>query len=248
MVKNNHKPIDEVFQVVTYFMTKKYHLFHSLPFNRAVCGVHVNELAESMTKHGFKGVVQIIKTSFIEGVKRMYILDGQHRIVAAMRLGIPFAFELTELKTLEETADFISTLNNSAKGWGTSQFLKVWAGLGLPEYLKLQEVFHSTGFQITPLVEAYTYSQQMKPFRAGKMKFPNEAESDLIIEQLVEMNKFLPKKAFCRRTIIRLMRQPKYNHKTMMSAVKKYVDVCGNFSENETELREQFQKLIDVNC
>ena len=103
------------FEVVTYLQSDKYELFSYLPFNRPVDNAHVNKLMESMKIHGFKGVIQVIKTSFIEGVTKYYILEGQHRFAAAMRLGIPFKFELTELVSQKETAEFIAELNNSAK-------------------------------------------------------------------------------------------------------------------------------------
>ena len=225
-----------------------YHLFNFLPFNRDVDNAHVKSLMESMEKNGFKGVIQVIKTTFIDGVMKLYIVDGQHRFVAASRLKIPFRFEVTELKTRLETVRFIAELNNSQKKWGTSQYLNVWAGLNIPEYTKFNNIYETTGFQITPLIEAYTFSGRMIEFRKGEMKFPNETESDKIIQQLLDLNQYLPKKAFCRRAIVKLMRQKKYKHPQMKKAVNQYHQVTGGFSENEMELTSEFQRLIDVNC
>jgi hypothetical protein len=236
------------FESVTYLQSNKYELFNYLPFNRPVDNAHVNKLMESMKVHGFKGVIQVIKTSFIEGVVKLYILEGQHRFAAAMRLGIPFKFELTELVNQNETAEFIAELNNSAKSWGTSQFLKVWSGLGIKEYVKLNKVFNDTGFQITPLIEAYTFSPNMQDFRKGALTFVNEVESDKIILRMIELNQFLPKKAFCRRQVVRMLRNPKYNHKKMKSAIQNYIQVMGGFSENERELKKELQRLMDNNC
>jgi len=236
------------FDKVTYLQSDRFEFFDYLPFNRPVDNAHVNRLMESMKTHGFKGVLQVIKTSFIEGVDKLYILEGQHRFAAAKRLGIPFKFELTELNTQKQTAEFIAELNNSAKSWGTSQFLKVWSGLNIKEYLKLNKVFNDTGFQITPLIEAYTFGTSMVEFRKGTMKFPNEKDSDKIINQMIELNQFLPKKAFCRRQVVRMMRNPKYNHNKMKVAIKNYSQVMGNFSENEKDLKKELQRLVDNNC
>lgn len=237
-----------MFTQVVYFETKDYSMFNLLGFNRKVDSAHVKRLVESMKAHGFKGVVQIIKTKFIDGVERYYIVDGQHRIAAAKQLGLPIRFELTELKTRVETADFIAELNTSMKSWGTANFLKVWSDLNIEEYVKLETIQKETGFQITPLLEAYLFTSCQVLYRKGKMKFPNEAESDKIIQQMIDLNKYLPNKAFCRRAVVRVMRNPKYNHKKMLGAVKQYVNLVGSFTENERSLKAELDKLVMQNC
>ena len=80
------------------------------------------------------------------------------------------------------------------------------------------------------------------------MQFPNEEESDKIINQMVDLNKFLPNKAFCRRAIVKIMRNPKYKHSKMLRAVRDYKALVGDFTENEKGLRNELQKLVDKNC
>ena len=236
------------FKEVKYFVTKKYEVFNLLPFNRNVDNAHVTKLMESMKKHGFKGVVQIIKTKFIDGTMKYFVVDGQHRIAAAQRLGIAIQFELTELNSKRETAEFIAELNTSAKSWGTANFLDVWSALDIQEYVKMARVQKDTGFQLTPLLEAYLFTSNQSDYRKGKMKFPNEKHSDTIVQQMVDLNKYLPSKAFCRRAIVRVMRNPKYNHKKMVKAIKDFVALTGGFTENEKGLKAELEKLVRVNC
>jgi len=236
------------FKNVTYFETTDYSIFKLLQFNRKVDKAHVKKLVESMKKNGFKGVIQIIKTKFIDGVMRYYVVDGQHRLAAAQQLGIPIRFELTELNTKMETAQFIAELNTSAKSWGTSNFLQVWSDMAIEEYVKLIQIQKETGFQITPLLEAYLGTSDQTDYRKGTMKFPNEENSDKIVSQMVDLNKFLPNKAFCRRAVVRVMRNPKYDHKKMKKAVSNFFDLVGGFSENERELKSQLDKLVQKNC
>jgi hypothetical protein len=237
-----------MFKPVTYFETTDYSIFNLLAFNRAVDKAHVKVLVESMRLHGFKGVIQVIKTKFIDGTERYYVVDGQHRIAAAKQLGLGVRFELTELKTRQETAEFIAQLNTSAKSWGTANFLAVWSALDVPEYVKLNKIQKDTGFQITPLLEAYLYTSCQVGYRKGVMKFPNESESDKIVSQMIDLNKYLPNKAFCRRAIVRVMRNPKYNHKKMLTAIKQYVQLVGSFTENERGLKAELDKLVLQNC
>jgi hypothetical protein len=236
-----------MFTQVTYFETKDGSIFNLLPFNRPVDKAHVRKLVESMRLHGFKGVVQIIRTKFIDGTLKYYIVDGQHRIAAAMQLGLSIRFELTELKTRKETADFIAQLNTSAKSWGTANFLSVWSSLDIQEYVKLSRIQKETGFQITPLLEAYLFTSNQDSYRKGTMTFPNEEQSDKIIKQMIDLNQYLPNKAFCRRAIVKVMLNDKYNHKKMVPAIKQYVKLVGAFTENETSLKSELDKLVQ-NC
>ena len=242
------KAITELFETIIFFLTDKYEIFHTLEFNRPVIKSHVKVIEESIKKWGFKGAIQVIKTDVIDGIMRYYILDGQHRLAACRRLNVKVAFQVTHLETKHKVVQFISDLNTSSKGWGTSQFLKVWGGLSIPEYLKLRDVYNKTGFQITPLIEAYTFNGVMTDFRSGDLKFPNEKASDLLIEQLIELNQYLPSKAFCRRTILRLMQQDSYNHKKVMRLMPIFISSleAQEFSENEKQLRSEFQRLINA--
>lgn len=234
----------KTFKTVTFFETTDYEMFNLLNFNRTVNKAHVKNLVASMKIHGFKGVVQVIKTSFIDGKLKYYIVDGQHRVTAAIQLGLPIRFELTELNDRQSTAEFIAELNTSAKSWGTTNFLNVWSSLDIAEYVKLDKVQKETGFQITPLLEAYLFTSNQIEFRMGKMTFPNEEQSDKIIKQMIDLNKYLPSKSFCRRAIVKVMRNEKYNHKKMIAAVKNYIQLVGGFTENERGLKAELEKLM----
>ena len=236
------------FKEITFFTSKRYDLFELLHFNRSVDQPHVKKLVESMKKNGFKGVLQVIKTKFIDGTIRYYIVDGQHRMAAAQQLGINFNFEVTELDTKVSTAEFIAELNTSVKSWGTSNFLEVWSALGIGEYVKLKQIQKETGFQLTPLLEAYLFTSNQYDYRKGRMVFPNEAASDKIISQMVDLNKYLPNKAYCRRAMVKVIRNPKYNHKKMLLAVKNYKNLVGGFTENERALKSELDKLVKNNC
>lgn len=237
----------ENFETVSTYKTTEYGLFNSLSFNRTVAPAHVKEIESSMKKWGFTSVINVIKTNVIDGTAKFYILDGQHRFAAAMRLKIPVQFQIKELDTKKQLVEFIADLNTNFKGWGTSQFLDIWSGLNIKEYLKLTKVFQETGFQISPLIEAYTFSGSMVDFRTGKLVFPNEKQSDELIKQLSELNQYLPSKAFIRRSIIRLMRHENYNHAKMLKAVKFYTESIGAFPENEKEVQRIFLNLINNN-
>jgi hypothetical protein len=233
------------FKEVKFLETTDYDLFHKLPFNRDVDNAHVKELVESIKKYGFKGVIQVIETSFIDGIEKFYKLDGQHRVAAARIAGVPVTFELTVCKTKRETVEMISALNNSSKAWGTKTFLNVWGSLGLEEYVMMKEIQGLTQIQITPLVMALTGSTRMVEFRKGTMSIPNEKEAKKVIKQLLELNEFLPTKAYCRRGIISVMRMEGYNHSKMMKDVRSYAKNL-DFPESELPLKDILIRFLDI--
>jgi hypothetical protein len=233
------------FNIVNYFATTNYSLFKFFSFNREVDKKHVESLKESMSKRGFTSTVLVILTDIIDGVMSYYILDGQHRFTAASELGIEFDFKVVEVATELELAEFIADVNNSSKAWGTNQFLNVWSEMKLKEYIKLKEVHKETGVQITPLIIAYTGQQTMTEFRKGKLRFPNESFSDKIIDQLMDLKDYLPKKAFCRRAIIKFMSQVQYDHEILKPYIIRYAKTS-IFSENEKELTKELTHLMKI--
>ena len=235
--------VKELFETTTNFLSSNYALFYFFNFNRPVNKNHVKVLADSMKRWGFQGCITVIKTSAIDGIMRYYVLDGQHRLSAAKLLGIPIEFKIVEIETKLELAQFISDVNNSAKGWGTNQFLNVWAQLEIREYVKMLRIQQETNIQITPLVKAYSGKGSMKDFRSGTMVFIDEAKSDKIIEQIVDLDGYLPKKAFCRRAIIEIMNNKNYDHKKMKPLIIRQA-VTRTFSENEVDLKEELTTIL----
>lgn len=227
-----------------FFQSNDYSLFNFFDFNRKVDKNHVNKLAESMKVRGFRGAIIVIKTSLVDGIERLYILDGQHRFSSAEQLGIDFKFEIVEIKTELALAQYIADVNNSSKAWGTNQFLNVWSDMKIKEYVKLQDVFTKTKIQITPLVMIYNGTSDMKAFRKGSIEFKDEAKSDVIVDQIMDLGTLLPTKAFCRRAIIKTMRDDRYNHATMKPLIERYAKVIG-FTENEVELKNELFNLLD---
>lgn len=232
------------FNTKPVYTTDNYKAFEFFSFNREVNKAHARNLSRLIKKNGFKGVIQVIKTNIVDGEERLYILDGQHRFTACKMAGVEFAFEITELNTRKEIADFITDVNTTAKGWSTNQFLNVWSEIRIKEYVKLKKVMKKNKLQISVLVDIYGHSRKLDAFRDGSLTFPDEAKSDTEIEQLLDLDLYLSSKAFCRRAIVDFMRDDRYDHKKVLAAIKNRIRIIGNFSEDEKTLREELFKLL----
>lgn len=237
-----------MFKKVEWYESKDLSIFHHFSFNRRIKKDHVRKLVESMKIHGFKGVIQIVEASFVDGKVRYYVADGQHRLAAAKQLGLAVRFEITKIKTKEDAIEFVATLNSSSENWGATNYLYSWYDSGKYEYIVLKEILDETKFQITPVLQAFLFSGEQKEYRKGTLKFTNELFSRLLIKQLIELNAYLPSKAYCRRSVIKLMCNQKYDHKKMFKAIKNYTKLVGGFSENEKQMRLELEKLMEQNC
>lgn len=237
-----------MFKKVEWYETKNLEIFRHFSFNRRVKKERVKELVENMKGYGFIGGLQIVEASFVDGKVHYYVADGQHRLAAAKQLGLAVRFEITKIKTKEEAIEFVAALNTSSEKWGTGNFLHSWHDSGKYEYVVLKEILEETKFQITPVLQAFLFSGNQTDYRKGKLKFTNELFSRLLIKQLIELNAYLPSKAYCRRSVIRLMCNQKYDHKKMVKAIKNYTKLVGGFSENETQMRHELEKLMEQNC
>lgn len=231
------------FTTKNFYESTNYELFRFFDFNRGVNKTHVKKLKGSITERGFCGVILVILTAIFDKLPTYYILDGQHRFTAAKELGVPFSFELIGVDSPLELAKYMADVNNSSQAWGTNQFLKIWSDMRIKEYSKLLKVEKETKIQITPLVKIYTGKTKMDEFRKGNMKFIDEANSDKIVSQIIDLNAYLPTKAFCRRAIIDVMNNKNYNHELVKPFIIRYATQSG-FTENESELKVELTKCI----
>ena len=231
------------FTTQTHYTSKDFESFKFFNFNRPVSKPHVKLLAESIKRWGFNTILTVIKTDALDGQEGYYVLDGQHRFSAAQLLDIPFHFIIVEVESKLELAQFIADANNSAKAWGTNQFLNVWAKMEIPEYVKLLEVQEKTQIQITPLVKNYTGQSNMTEFRKGTMTFPDVNKSDQIVAQIIDLKGYLPEKAFCRRAIVDVMSYDEYDHEAIKPLIIRRANSTG-FTENESELKKELISLI----
>ena len=244
MKKKNFVPSS--FKSVNVFETTDYDALHLLEFNRKINKAQVKKLVKTMKKWGFIGVLIVVRTNAIDGVWRYYVVDGQHRLAAARQLNLAVRFTVIELDSKEEINEFIKDMNVTGTNWGGTTFLSSYAGLGRYEYLKIDRVQKETGFQLTPLLEAYLFDSNQNAYRDGTMKFPNEEQSDRIIAQMVDLNQYLPNKGFCRRAVVKVMRNEKYNHEKMTQAIKYYINTLGKITENERDLKDLLDNMVKM--
>lgn len=109
-----------------------------LDCNRNVDFAHVRRLERSMIEQGFLSYQPIICNENGE------IIDGQHRVLAAMALNIKPYLEIK--KGL--SADSIITVNTMSKSWQLSDFVKYYSNKGLSSFQLLYNFMQEQGDRI----------------------------------------------------------------------------------------------------
>lgn len=121
------KPTSETDTIVSViYETYDYGKFCILDSNRAVNDAHVARLVESMSEEYLLSPITVNED--------FYIIDGQHRYYAAMKMGLPIRYIMAEGYGSEQMKRF----NINSSNWGKKEYLDHYVKEGHPEYLKLK--------------------------------------------------------------------------------------------------------------
>lgn len=107
-------------------VTDEYDVFRRLPGNRAVSERHVQNLMDAMRENDL--FVPILVNQDYE------VIDGQHRLEARRRLGIPVPYYWTDGLGLPE----VQKLNSTQKGWTNGDYTKAYIELGNQNYVQYE--------------------------------------------------------------------------------------------------------------
>lgn len=123
-----------------------YQKLSHLPFNRDFC--LRNGLVESIKELGFITVIYCCYSTAIDGTRKLYILDGQHRALAAQFLDVDFPIAIldTEPTTKEELVKLTARYNNSSVAWKLSVYVNAYISLNYEDYLTLNKLALENGF------------------------------------------------------------------------------------------------------
>jgi hypothetical protein len=214
--------------------------------NRPIDQSTVRDLIESFETFGSASVsLTILETKVITGKKERFIADGNHRIFALRHLNLPFDAKVVRLEvdTYDNIIRYVSTLNNSQKRWSTINYLDAFQFID--EYQQLLQLKKESNITITDLMFIFIGDGSRKAlskFKKGDVTFPDFDKSFSLYKEVIELKPLLPNKAFSRRALYRIMNIAS-DYKRMSDAIKKASENYTIFSENETQLGLQLEKI-----
>lgn len=118
----------------TIYKSVKYDRINFRDDNREISTPHVRELVKSMEKYGF-----LVSNPILVDKEQMTILDGQHRFLAAKKLGIPYYYTYATGED-DTKAEFIRDVNITHKNWSTSDYRKQLVNSGDANYSNYQKM------------------------------------------------------------------------------------------------------------
>jgi len=112
---------------------------------------HVKELTEEMIRvNQFNTVITLAYTSiFNNGKHSFHILDGQHRVWAALealKLGFRFTilFKVQVVNSLREYTEAYTSLNGLADSLKTKDYKQAWIKAGIPAYVQAEKFINDS--------------------------------------------------------------------------------------------------------
>ena len=134
--------------------------FNFYPWNRDLDRKRVDVIKALITKFGYAPdkPISVDEDSFV--------VDGQHRYMAATELCVPFTFIRTQARNPQE----VISVQTGGKPWGAGDFLHYYASIGNPEYVKLDEYLRNNTLQLFSFLHAGSYRRNV--FNSGQFMYP----------------------------------------------------------------------------
>jgi hypothetical protein len=215
-------------ETITLEKTYDYDAFTRIPGNRPVSEIKVRRLMRSF-KERYLGAEIIINS-------KNQIIDGQHRLEAAKRLGLP----VWKHRVNGEGINEVQRRNNNNDVWRNRDFLHSYCELNVEPYVRLREFMkHYPEFglatamvilsdNLRPDRDTKEYEingergGKSKPFREGQFTIPDLGLAYENAGKIMQYKKFY--KGFKRmvfvQTLISLFKNKKFDNDTMLKKLE----------------------------
>ena len=202
--------------------TMNYGLFNLVDSNRKLKSGNVQKLMNS-----FKLTQGMSRTKPIIVDKKFNVIDGQHRLEACKRMGIPVHYVVTDEKITN-----IPLYNSYQEKWNLDDYTNFWAKNGNQNYINLLKIKESVGFSANACLEGmgiFTGKEFYNNFKSGNFIF--DIGVDLAIDQInymVDLTYFVTGKKNINRKITRavrfLSRAKDFDYSIFLSRIKRFPD------------------------
>lgn len=208
---------NKIKEVNKVYKTKDYNLFNFRPDNRPIIQSHVKELMDSMTKHGWE------QGSYVVVNEKMEVIDGQHRLMSGMELGLPIIF------TIEKGSNFdtIQTLNTKQKNWTKYNHIDSYVKKGNQNYIILDKYMKKfPEFKLTEMLMFLGNTQgsiSKGDFEDGKFEVRSTDIANVWINNLLCLKGYFPKyynKSIFVRSVLRVLKKEDFKFSEFLHKVQ----------------------------
>lgn len=226
--------------------------------NRPVNPSHVTKQVKSISMLGCVQPVVVTEIDFINGKKGFYIIDGQHKFNALLRLGEEIPYVVIDLKNKEELVEAIALLNASSKSWTIQDYVTAWSSLR-EDYVKLNRYFQIYDFELSVLAQILNNqtvraglgsNSSTNKIKNGTFKINDEEKAVEILNNLTDVLNILPRanrseiRYACSEYINFFVNSGlKYNHQKFLAQLDKNKEVLMFSVQEEGKLVDFFRSI-----
>jgi hypothetical protein len=222
--------------------TTQYNQFKKYPQNRPV---NSQQVLESIERNNMLHLNPIVVTS------DFHVIDGQHRLDAAMKLGVPIYYVIHENGSVEDISPF-----QQQRAWTLSDFLHYYKDTNrhyhfVAEIVEKYNVRNNIAFVIKACGSG---NFPTKSFKNGTYKIKQDKDKIVenfrrlfeVINLLREMGKYEYISVSTLEALYSIVNGTKYNHENFIHKLDTYRDNvlrCLKFREMRT-IKENFIELV----
>lgn len=199
--------------------TKDYEKFKLVSFNRSIKPKNVERLMKSFNMTGGMSISKpiIVDENFV-------VIDGQHRLEACKRLGIPVHYIIAN-----ESPDRIPIYNTYQEKWGLEDYANYWAYEGNENYKRILEVKEKTGVSLAGCIECLCFSMggHNDDFKEGRFTFTKDIDESVeYVKKIMQLHYLIKGKRVVTTKITRairfLSRIKSFNLDTLINKMERY--------------------------
>lgn len=168
----------------TIYVSQKYDEFKLMAGNRQIDYNHVKNI-----KEGMRDNPHFLKVNPIVVNENGYIIDGQHRHMAARELNIPLHYIVDVGGTIEQTRK----INSTQRRWTLMDFATSYADSGRKDYQTFIDLTRKFSLVAPSIVRMYLAggdrSNAVGNFRSGRFTVDDAPKAELYLERLTAIIK-----------------------------------------------------------
>lgn len=228
-----------------------------LGINRGVKPGHVTIISKSYEKLGSLQPIICCEVDFITGKKELYILDGQHKFTALIRLGWEIPYIVIPIKDKRDLVESIALLNSSSKSWCIQDYVTSWASLE-PDYVKLNRYNEIYDFELSVVASILSCKELRtnaggatisKFIKSGQFRIVDEDDQVSILNDLTDVFRIIPRMTGDNRTQNRYVCAEYVNFRRSIGCKYNHEEFMKNLEDNKKQFvlaTQEQEKLADM--
>lgn len=231
---------------------KGFHLLSAI--NRSIDPSQTTRLAKSLDKMGCIRPMVCAYIDFIDGIKKLYIIDGQHLYHALLRNGMEFPYVTIQISDKKDLIEKIALLNASSKNWCMQNYVTAWAHIN-SNYMELNKLYSIYDFDLSILASILNSNNgsagggMSAKIKKGEFEIVDKEENIKILDHLTDVLKIAPRmnrfenKYLCTEYVNFLRNTTGYNHNTFLLNLQKHKKDLDLTTQGIGKLKELFTKI-----